>query len=149
MPAGQLTLYNAVAKEIGDGSLDMDTQTFKATLHTSAYAPNLAQSQYSDLTNELATANGYTNGGATLTGVTWNQTSGVCVFESGNVTWTAAGGSISARYLVLRSSSSANQLLIGYMLLDATPADVVVTSGNDLVITPDPVTGWFTNTVNP
>lgn len=44
--------------------------TFKATLHTSAYTPNYGTNAFqSDLTNELTTAGGYTAGGATLTSV--------------------------------------------------------------------------------
>jgi len=46
--------------------IDFDSDTIKATLHTSTYTPNRATHDYvDDLTNELATSGGYTAGGVT------------------------------------------------------------------------------------
>lgn len=146
MAAGTLTLYDSVAELIADGTIDLDTHTFKLQLHTSSYTPNVAtQSTTSDLTNEVSNANGYTTGGATLASVTWGQTGGVATFDSDPVVWNATGAGITARYAVLVDSS--NNYLVGYFLLDATPADVTTTAGNSLTITPS--SGWFTLTVNP
>ncbi len=144
MAAGTFTLYNTVAALIGDGTLDMNSHTFKAVLLTSSYTPSAAHDEYADLTNELSTAFGYTAGGATLTTVTFNQTSGVATWTSDPIVWTASGGSLVARYLVIYDDTSTNDKLIGYMLLDATPANVTVTTGNTLTVTPP----WFTLTVN-
>jgi hypothetical protein len=59
---------NALAK-ILNKEVDFDSDTIALTLHTSSYAPNLDTHAYvSDLTNELATANGYTAGGLNLAG---------------------------------------------------------------------------------
>lgn len=149
MAAGQFTLYNTFAELVADGTIDLDTHTFKCMLTSSSYTPNLAHDEKVDVTNELATANGYTAGGATLTGVTWAQVSGVAVFDSDSVQWTPSGGAITARYAVLYDDTATNDKLVGYMLLDATPADVSRSSPDLFTITPHASQGWFTITVNP
>lgn len=146
MAAGTFTLYNGMAKYLGDGTVDLDSHTFKITLHTSAYTPSGAHDSYTDLTNELSTANGYTNGGATLTTVSLTAASGVSKWTSDNQVWTASGGSITARYAVIRDTT-ANKL-IGYLLLDSTPADVTATDGNTFTVGPNATEGWFIQSVN-
>ena len=48
--------------------VDWNSDDIRLTLHTSSYTPNLDTHDYvDDLTNELSTANGYTNGGLALT----------------------------------------------------------------------------------
>ena len=148
MAAGTFTLYDSVAELIGDGTIDLDNDTFTVQLHTSSYTPAATHDELADLTNEHANANGYTTGGITLTGVTWNRASGVATFDSNDAVWTASGGSIVARYAILIDTTATNDKLIGYMLLDATPADVTATTGNPLTVA-TPATGWFQSTVNP
>lgn len=144
-----LTLYNAFKKYLGDGTLDMDTNTVVVTLHTNSYTPALTHAATADLTNEVANGNGYTTGGFTLTGLTYNQTSGTAAFKSGNnPSWTGSGAGFSARYAVFRVMATQNSVvgpLIGYMLLDSTPADVAFAAGNTVTITQN-AAGWFTNT---
>lgn len=136
--AASITLYQSVSEYIADGTIDLDTDTFKVTLHTSSYTPNAAShTVYADLTNELSTANGYTNGGATLGSVTWNRSGGTATLDAADTQWTASGAGITARYAVIRKDGTANAIaspLIGYILLDTTPADVSVTAGNTLTL---------------
>lgn len=114
---------------------------FKITLHTSLWVPaNATNEVYADLTNELATAFGYTVGGITLTGIALTQTAGVVKFTSAAAVWTAAGGSIPAwRYGVVRASGTLNgkvDPIVGYFLGDNTPADIpATTAGNTLTVT--------------
>ena len=114
---------------------------FKITLHTSLWVPaNATNEVYADLTNELATAFGYTVGGITLTGIALTQTAGVVKFTSAAAVWTAAGGSIPAwRYGVVRASGTLNgkvDPIVGYFLGDNTPADVPATTApNTLTVT--------------
>jgi hypothetical protein len=146
MAAGTFTLYNNVAKYLGDGTVNLTSDTFKITLHTSSYTPAGTQDLYTDLTNELSTANGYTNGGATLASVVESISAGVANWTSANQVWTASGGSITARYAVIRDTTASK--LIGYMVLDATPADVTATDGNTLTVGPNASNGWFQRSVN-
>lgn len=56
--------YASAALALFNGELDTDVAQWTWTLHTSSYSPNRLTHDYTDdLTNELATANGYTVGG--------------------------------------------------------------------------------------
>lgn len=130
MAAGNWIVYDSFKLWMSDGTFDMDADTFKVTLHTNTYTPNIAtQSVYADLTNELTTANGYTNGGLTLSSVTWSKSGSTTTFDAGDFTWTAAGGSIGPfRKAVIRKSGTANthvDPLIAYCILDS--ADITIT----------------------
>jgi len=113
------------------------TATVKVSLHTSTYTFAATHNVYADLTNELSTANGYTNGGLALTSISWSQTSGTATFTAANAVWTASGGSITARRAVIRVVGTINSQvdpLIASVLLDTTPADVTATTGNTLTL---------------
>ena len=131
MAASAFILYPNAIHKIGNGDIDLAADTFKAVLCSSASnAATLTIDNYADLTNELATASGYTNGGLTLTTVGWTESGGVCKFDCDDITWNASGGSITARFMVIYSDTSASNVLLGYVLLDTTPADVTATAGN-------------------
>lgn len=133
-----ITFFQSFRKWIADGTFDLDAGTFKVSLHSSSYTPNAAtQSVGADLTNELATANGYTAGGATLGSVTWVQAGGTVTWDAADTAWSAAGGSLVARYAVIRAVGTLNgrvDPLVAYILLDITPADVTTTTGNTLTL---------------
>lgn len=150
MPAGNFTLYNSFAEFIADGTIDLDSDTFKIALLDSGYTPNLAHDEWADVSgDEIANGAGYTTGGATLTGVTWNRTNGVATFDSDNQVWTASGGPIVARYAVIYDDTTSGDKLIGYVLLDTAPADLTATDGNTFTVGPHASNGWFQLTVNP
>jgi hypothetical protein len=113
------------------------TATFKVTLHASGYTFAATHNVYADLTNELSTAVGYTNGGVALAGVTWTQSGGTATFDANDTTWTASGGSIVARRAVIRAIGTFNTQvdpLVASILLDTTPADVTTTDTNVLTL---------------
>lgn len=136
--AGKWKLYDSAKEYIGDGTIDLDTNTFKLALFTSSSNANtLTNATLSALTNQVAGANGYTTGGETLTSVTWGQTGGVATFDAADVVWTASGGSITARFGVIYRSGtvgSVTDALLAVCLLDTAPADVTATDGNTLTI---------------
>jgi len=153
MAAGAFTFFDKAGLNFFSATnLLNPANTFKMTLHTSSYTPNDATNEvFADVTNELATANGYTAGGITLTSVTLAQTSGVTKFTSAAAVWTASGGSIPAwRYGVVRAVGTLNgkvDPVVGYFLGDSTPADVPATTAtNTLTITPN-ASGILTATV--
>jgi len=132
--AASLTFYNSFREYVADGTIDLDTHTFKVMLVASGYTPSTAHTVKSDVTNELSTANGYTAGGATLGSVTWGHSGGTATFDAADTVWTASGGSIVARYAVIYDDTAASDELVCYILLDTTPADVTTTAGNSLTL---------------
>lgn len=128
--------YNTFRKYMADGTIDLDTDTFKISAHTSSYTPSAtSHTVYADLTNELATANGYTSGGATLGSVTWTQSTGTVTFDAADIVWTASGGSLVTRTYVIRKSGTANTIVNPLMLYITDSADTTTTTGNMLTIT--------------
>lgn len=136
--AGKWKLYDAAKLYIGDGTMDLNSGTFKCALFTSSSNCNtLTNSTLAALTNQVASGNGYTTGGNTLGSVTYTQSSGTATFDAADTTWTADGGSITARFAVVYQSGTVNLVtdaLLAVCLLDTAPADVTVTSGNTLTI---------------
>jgi hypothetical protein len=131
--AASISFYDSFRERLSNGII-LETDTFKVMLVSSSYTFSAAHTQKSDITNELATANGYTAGGATLGSVTWGHSSGTATFDAADTVWTASGGSIVARRAVIYSDTSTNDLLVASVLLDTTPADVTTTTGNTLTL---------------
>lgn len=134
--AASITFYNNWKAAIAE--VVPRTATFKVTLHTSTYTFAATHNVYADLTNELSTANGYTNTGLALSSVTWGQTSGTATFDAADSVWTASGGSIVARRAVIRAVGTFNSQvdpLVASILMDTTPADITTTTGNTLTLT--------------
>lgn len=143
---GSLILYDKAIGKFLDGSIDIDTDDIKIALCTSLYTPDAAAHDYeNDLTNEVAGGTGYAR--VTLASVTWSETSaGVFTFDSADPQFTASGGTITARYFVLLDTTpgtTGTNPLIGYGLLDTTPADVVIADTNTLDVYVN-TAGWFT-----
>lgn len=136
--AASLNLYNRWALNIARAVDLSNPPTVNVVLLSSGYTPNQDTHEvYADLTNELSTANGYTNGGQALSGVTWTRSSAVATFDATDTVWNVTGSNLVARYFALRVVGTLNSLvspLIGYGLLDTTPADVTTTPGNSLTL---------------
>lgn len=141
MAAGKWKVYEFAKKYLADGTFDLDdTTNWKVALFLSTSNANslgVGTGVYGDLTNEHANANGYTTGGVALTGITWTRSGGTVTFDLDNPVWTAAGGSITARFAVIYKNATVNGIvkpILCVCLLDTTPADVTATDGNTLTI---------------
>ena len=108
-------LYNSFKYDNMTGAVDLDGDTFKVMLVTSAYTPNIdAHAKRSDVTNEV-TGTGYTAGGVALASVavTPDLTNDRVKFSSANASWSTA--TITARGAVIYKSrgglASADELV--------------------------------------
>lgn len=128
--AGNWTFTNNTRTYILNGTFDWDTDSFKEALFLSTSNIGASSTTYAGVTNEHSNANGYTTGGIAVT-IALSGTTTVTVDSSTDPVWTASGGSITARFVVLYEVSGN---VAAYALLDSTPADVTATSGNTLTI---------------
>jgi len=134
--AGPWTIYNEFKATFGLKALNLNVDSMKVALFQStSNAGNaaLASALYATLTNQVANGNGYVTGGV-VCAPTYSQVAGTATFDTADASWTASGGSITARFAVLYDDTAANKDLIAFCLLDSAPADVVVTTGNTLTI---------------
>lgn len=141
MAAGKWKLYEKTKLYLADGTHDLDdTTNWKMALFLAAGNANtlsVGTAIYGDLTSEHANNNGYTTGGVALTGISWTNSGGTETFTCTSPVWTAAGGSIVARFAVIYRNATVNTIvkpLLCVCLLDTTPADVTATTGNTLTI---------------
>ena len=87
--------------------IDFLTDDIAVSLHTVTYVPNQDTHDYfNDLTNQLATANGYTaedgaGAGFSLAGKTHANTLNVSTFDATDPQWTSSGAGFTARIAVV------------------------------------------------
>lgn len=123
-------VYNSFKRDIMNGSIDLDTDSIKVMLVTSAYTPNIdTHTKRSDVTNEVS-GTGYTAGGSALATktVTADNTGDKGVFDADDLTWSSS--TITARGAVLykaRGGASSADELIAY--IDFT-SDQISSNGN-------------------
>ena len=128
MAAGAWTFTNTGRTSLATGTW-LTGDTYKMALFLSTSDLGAATTTYAAVTNEHANANGYTTGG---TAVTLSKSGTTTVtFDSTDATWTASGGSIVARFAAVYEVAGS---VVCYCLLDSTPADVTVTTGNTLTV---------------
>jgi hypothetical protein len=147
MAAQAWQIYNSFKVWMADATFDMDADTFKLALFSSASnAATLTTNQVlADLTNQLSTANGYTSGGISLSSLSWAASGSGAKLAFANPAITPSGGSLTFRFAVIYKVGTANTRvnpLVAVSLLDTTPADIVVNSG--VTFTFDVSAGIFT-----
>ena len=116
-----IQFFNSFVESMGDGSIDMDTDTFKTEL-VNGYSYSAAHTQRSNWSGSaLGTGNGYTTGGASMTGTAtgWSHSGGTTTWNADDVSWTASGGSIGpATGAVVYSDTSTNDLGVCHVDFD-------------------------------
>lgn len=130
-----LVVYDSYKRDLQDGTIDTDGDTWLMGLSTVTYTPNQATHEtLADITNEVA-GNGYAR--QTLASVTLTEpVAGTWQFDSADAVFTATGGSIVARYYWIfdDTPTAPADPLFCYGLLDDTPADVTTTDTNTLTV---------------
>jgi hypothetical protein len=142
MAVGKWKTYDGFAEYLGDGTHDLDDAAGHPLkiilLGSGSNANTLTHEKYGDLTGELATALGYTQGGTALAAVTWTRSAGFTTLDADDVTVaTATGGDLTARYAAIYVDATVNGIvkpLVGVCLLNTTPADETASDGNPFII---------------
>lgn len=138
MAVGAWAVYNLAKKKIGNGTLPLDSTAFRMQLHTSASNANTATlGTIASVDNQVSEANGYSSSGKVLTGEVWTVGASAAQykFDSDDVFWSAAGGSISAiKFAVIwisGASAGARHLLCRSQL---STSEFAISTGNRLTI---------------
>lgn len=143
---GPLTWFNKALQRINDANLA--GHTFKAILVTTTqtfdenFVGSSGDALYSDITAELATANGYTSGGLTLTNPTISLVSGVVKWVTDAFFWTLSG-TVNFRWLVIYDSTDGE--LVAFADMDTSGATNITATAGVLGFTPNPSSSaWLT-----
>ena len=123
--------YNNASKRISS-DCNLETDTLKMALLTSSYTPSASHAVLADLTNEVS-GNGYSR--QTLGSVTLTQSSGTTTLDCADISFTASGGDIVARYWVIFDDTPTGDPLLLYGLLDDSPADITIVDGDTATYT--------------
>jgi hypothetical protein len=128
MAADPWTLTNGAAKLIADGSIPIDTGSFKVALYTVWNQITGASTVYV-ATNEVSNVNtGYTTAGAAIDLVTATVTTNdVAVTQAAVVEWTAGSANLTAQQAVIYYDGATKYILC-YAALDTGHGNVTATS---------------------
>lgn len=142
MAAGPFTWFNQALLKIANNTMPLSGTGFYAALTTSTQALTAGfngtsgNCQYSDLTAEVATGNGYTLGGLALTGESLTRSTNVVTWTCDSIQWTITSTGIAVRYLVIYDNSAANKDLLCFCDLDPTAGGNLTVSAGPLWVTP-------------
>ena len=138
---GSAQVVNSYARYLGT-TLNYNVDTIQVLLGTGAL-PVVTNEFVSQLTGTEASGGGYAR--QTLTTMSWAQAGSQAKLVSDPVTFTAAGGDITAAWYVLfkNTGNDATSPIIQFGWLDATGQDNKTVSPPDsIIITPDATNGW-------
>ena len=149
MAQGTLALFDEFAESIGDGRIDLDTDTFMVafvtlqvggtpTIAKDDAVPTWGAGGSTNLnTSEVAAGGGYTAEGDALASVTWSQTAGVATFNAADNVWTssASGDPATIKTAVIYSDTAANKDCIGFVDMTADGTTAISLLAGDITIT--------------
>lgn len=150
MASGPWTWLNKALAKPFDGTIDFDSHAFKCVLLGSAqvldatFVGASGNAQYSDLTAELATANGYTNGGLALAGI--SITSPAANSKSWNATdlsWTLTGG-ITIKYAAIFDDTLVTKDILCFCDFNPGGAAIVASISPLVIVTSQGILQWHT-----
>lgn len=121
-------MYTKFVNSMANKEVDLNTNTIKVALFTSALTASQTNDQYFNRTpytaNEVSQANGYTTGGATCATPTIGTAAKVWTFDSANPSWTVTSTGFSYRHAIFYASLAATP----YPLITAVDMGATVTA---------------------
>jgi hypothetical protein len=146
MATGDVTLFNATSEIIGDGTVDLDNDTFNLGLIDDTTPPTAADATptWSDYSGNEVSGTGYTAGGQALANVSWVLSGDTTTFDADDVTWSQdAAGFDDAHWGIVYDDTAASKNAVAFVELGGPlsliSGDVTVQWG---------ATGIFTSQVN-
>jgi hypothetical protein len=138
MAAGAFTLYSNAVLALMDGAMNLSSDTFIMALIGNGYTPvpNTDAQWSAASANELATANGYTAGGAVLATETTTLSGQIVTFTAASPSWPAfSAGPFRYGVICRRAGSSlvATDLLLCFS--DLTGGTTITGTGGTYTIT--------------
>ena len=108
------TKFNLAVDDLCKGALNFSSDTLKVMLTNTA--PIATNHAYADISsNEVGSGNGYTTGGATVTGTGTSNASGTESITANATTWTSVTGNLGPfRYVVYYDYTATTKTLIGF-----------------------------------
>ena len=108
------TKFNKFVEDLGSATMNLTSDTIKVMLTNTL--PVVTNHVYSDIsTNELASGNGYTTGGGSLSGGSYTHSGGLSTLAASAFTWTSVTGNMGPfRYVVAYDYTASPQTLIGW-----------------------------------
>ncbi len=115
-----ISLYNHTARLFAAGE-NAEGDTYKVKLYSTATFAAADTTLVGITGTEATTGTGYVAGGETLANVSVTTvTTNDAKFDADDVTWTAAGGSITAAFAVIYNDTDANDPPIAFIDFDGT-----------------------------
>jgi hypothetical protein len=110
-----VSLYNHTAARFGSGANAVG-DTYKVMLCTAATFDATNTTLAGITKTEVANANGYTTGGATLANVAVTTvTTNDAKFDADDASWSASGGSITASYAILYNDTDTDDPPVAFI----------------------------------
>jgi len=130
MAADAWVFHDRFKEYQGDNTIDMDGDIFEMRLYLST--SNIATTSVGDATtatNEVAVS-GYA---ADVLTATWTRSTSTVTFDSDAGAFTPSA-TLTARFAAIVDTTTIPDEIVCHSLLDNSPADVSVTSGNTLTV---------------
>lgn len=145
---GPMVWIDRALKKIADGTISLSADTFHMVLLGSAqsisatFTGSSGDARYADLTAELSTANGYTNGGLTLTSTALSRpTVNSTAWTSASAQWTLTS-TITLKYAAIVDWTATNKDILAYCDFDTGGGTISPIAGL-FAVTPDSTNGWL------
>jgi hypothetical protein len=131
MAAGAWLFTNNGRTHLLDALTDVDSDSFKMALFTSASDLAATEDTYAGVTGEVGVTNtGYSTGGIAVA-LTKSGTTTVTVVMTTAPVWTAGTANLTAKFAAIYEVGGN---ILCYCLLDSGGADVTATNGNTLTV---------------
>jgi hypothetical protein len=118
--APSISLYNHTVQRFASGANAVG-DTYKVKLLTAATFDATHTTLAATGGTELANANGYTTGGATLANVAVTTvTTNDAKFDADDVTWSASGGAITASFAIIYNDTDADDPPVAFIDFDGS-----------------------------